>query len=449
MSACREASDLSKDVLATQRRTLRILIAAQVVGGIGIGAGASTSAILAEAVMKTESLAGIARTSSELGGALVAIPLAMLAAKRGRREALTIGWLGAALGGLLLVVAAVRASGLLLVLGFLLFGIGKAVNLQSRYAATDLAHPSRQASDLSLVLWSTTIGAVLGPNLIAPGTAIGSRLGIPGVGGAYLFAAAATLAGAALTFARLRPDPLLLRRASFSEPAASTETPTRPAAVPNMRSTFRTTMRLPGPRLGFWSVALGQTAMAALMTMTPVHMDHLDISLGIIGLTISAHVFGMYGLSPIVGRLSDRVGAARVIWLGQGIFLAAALLAGVLRESVTAMMVALFLLGLGWSCALIAGSSLMAATAPNDIRVPLQGLSDMTMSLCGALASGFSGVVMWWSGYAGLNVLVALLTVPIIVLLLRTRTLGSAPNRNSQSRVGHGADNPLSERGSG
>lgn len=185
-------------VRAVQRRTVRVLSAAQIVGGVGVGVSVSAGPLLAESVARSETYAGLARTATTAGAALVGIPLALLAQRRGRRASLGAGWLVAAAGGGLLIASAVNRSIPLLIVGMLLFGVGSATNQQSRYAAADLAAPHRRAHALSIVLWSTTIGSVIGPNLADPGAAVASAPHLPRLAGAFVLATVCTTASQVL-----------------------------------------------------------------------------------------------------------------------------------------------------------------------------------------------------------------------------------------------------------
>ncbi|MGI8415665.1 MAG: MFS transporter [Nakamurella sp.] len=201
------------EVAVARRRTLGLLSAAQILGGIGSGAGLSVGILLAEKVTSSEGWARVALSGTTIGAALFAIPLAAIAAGSGRRLSLGGGWLVAAVGSLLLVVAAERIGStlatVLLIFGMVLAGCGSAVTLQSRYAATDLAAPNRRSRDLSLVVWSTTVGSVLGPNLGAPGQALSDWLSMQPFAGPFIIATVMQLVAAGL-FLFLRPDPLLL-----------------------------------------------------------------------------------------------------------------------------------------------------------------------------------------------------------------------------------------------
>ena len=121
----------------------------------------------------------MAATMSTLGAALLAIPLARLADRRGRRISLSTAALIAAAGVALCVLGMVLGAVPILFLGLAGAGAATAAALQSRFAATDLAEPRTRGRDLSLVVWSTTVGAVIGPNLAEPGEVVGRALGLP------------------------------------------------------------------------------------------------------------------------------------------------------------------------------------------------------------------------------------------------------------------------------
>src|SRR3546814_1316305 len=94
---------------------------------------------MAAGVSWDDAIAGLATAVITFGTALVAIPLAAFARRRGRRSSLTTGML-VALAGVLLVIAATAARMFpLLLVAFALVGAGQAETLQSRFAATDLA----------------------------------------------------------------------------------------------------------------------------------------------------------------------------------------------------------------------------------------------------------------------------------------------------------------------
>lgn len=388
-----------------QRKVIGVLVAGQILGGIGMGATLSLGALLAAQLSGSSAWSGMAATMSTLGAAIVAVPLARLAQARGRRRSLAVGALIAGSGAILAITAASVDSFPLLLLGLGLLGAGSAANLQARFAATDLAGPRFRARDLSIVVWSTTIGAVLGPNLFGPGEVVGAALSLPPMTGAFVFSLLATVGAATVYTFGLRPDPLLTALASRSANAAAS----RP------RGGLAIVRANPSARYAVAVVALSHATMVALMSMAPVHLREHGATLTVVGLTISLHVAGMYALSPVFGWLADRLGRVPVVLLGQAMLFAALLLFWLAADSGAAMVAGLILLGLGWSASVVAGSALIAEAVSATDRAALQGFSDLSMNAAGALGGASAGLVLSAVGYSGLGLAAMILAATIVV----------------------------------
>jgi len=393
---------------ALQKRVIRVLVIAQVLGGIGVGATVSVGALLASEVSGSPAWSGMAATMSTLGAALIAVPLARTAMVRGRRVALSIGSFVTALGAVLATVSAAMGSFPILLVGLALAGAGSATGLQARFSATDLATPERRGRQLSLVVWSTTLGAVLGPNLIEPGEVIGGALGLPTLTGPFVFTVVAQVAAMCVYFFGLRPDPLL---------TALKNAPPREGAPP--RNGFATLRVNSLARYAVVSVAFSHATMVAMMSMTPVHLYGHGATLVIVGFALSLHIAGMYSLSPVFGWLSDRWGRVPTILVGQGILVVSLLLAWVGAESQILVVISVILLGLGWSASTIAGSTLVAESAPVDDRAGVQGVSDLLMNSTAAVFGALAGPVLALVGYSGLGVASLLLVAVVIVWSIR------------------------------
>ncbi|WP_432561694.1 MFS transporter [Kineococcus sp. SYSU DK003] len=380
-----------------QRRVVRVLAAGQVLGGLGTGATLSLGALLITEVSGSSAWSGMAATMGTLGAAVLAVPLARLAQARGRRTSLSTGALLAVLGGAVVVTAAVLGSLWLVLAGILLMGSAQALNFQARFAATDLAAPETRGRDLSLVVWSTTIGAVAGPNLFGPGEAVGRALGLPSLTGGFVISAIAQVLGAVVFWTGLRPDPLLTATAAQrAAGAGATKGGRRPAGgLAVLRSSA-------AARRAVLTVALSHAVMVALMSMTPVHLTEHGASLSVVGLTISLHVAGMYALSPVFGALTDRLGARTVVLLGQVLYLGSLLFSLLGADDSVLVTVSLVLLGLGWSASIVAGSTLVSAAVGPAERPRLQGVSDSLMNYAGAAGGAVAGPVLARIGFDGL-----------------------------------------------
>lgn len=385
---------------AVQRRIVGVLVAGQVLAGLGQGATLAIGAVIA-AEIAGPALSGAAATASTLGAAIAAIPLARLAQNLGRRPALATGAFAAALGSILTVVATGLVFFPLLLVGFALLGVGTAVGLQARFAATDVAAPARRGRDLSLVVWSTTIGAVIGPNLFGPGEVIQNALDLPQHTGSFVIAIVAQLLAATLYVIALRPDPLVLARGLAVESAPSAD-----AGVVRGRGALV---------FAIATIAISHAVMVSIMSMTPVHLTSHGVSISIVGLTISLHVAGMFALSPLFGWASDRFGRMPVIIAGQALLASAVIVIGLAARSDVAVTVALVLLGLGWSASTVAGSALVSDLVTGAARVKVQGRTDMIMSLAGAVGGAGAGPVLALVGYAGLAWFAGVLVVAVTV----------------------------------
>lgn len=408
------SESLALDVRRAQRRTLGLLVTTQVLGGVGVAIGVAVGTLLAAQLAGTDTLAGLAATSAVVGTALVAVPVSRVTDRYGRRPGLALAYGTGALGAAVIVLAGVVGSFPLGLAGMVLFGGASAGNLQARYAATDLATSERRGTALSIVVWATTIGAVLGPNLADPAGELAGRFGLDSLAGPFLLSLVVFAASVAAILTLLRPDPLLLARAARGVDL------TVGRARTSVRAALRIVAAHPGALLGLGAIALGHSVMVGVMTMTPVHMEHGGATLRVIGLVISVHIAGMYALSPLVGIASDRIGRRPVILAGCALLLAACATAGSADEHSSAQLgVGLTVLGLGWSCTLVAGSTLLTESVPVDARPSVQGASDVVMNLAGAAASVVAGLVVGLAGFAWLALLAAFAVLPLVGAALR------------------------------
>jgi len=390
---------------ALQEKTVKVLATAQVLNGVGVAGTVAAGSLLVASITNSETLAGLAQTSSVLGAAALALPLARLTSRGGRRLALSVGLIAGVFGSLLAIFGGSRENIYLMLTGTFLVGAASAAGYQARFAAIDLATNEKRAKQLSFVVWGSTIGAVTGPNLMEPSGNLAESFGLPRLTGPYLISAV-TLALAVLVIQLfLRPDPYLT--AAKDSGAATLPRVKTKVALKHIRSNARALFAIA-------SIAIGHIAMVAVMVMTPVHMAHVDVTLTIIGLVISVHVLGMYAFSPLVGALTDRLGRLRVIQLGVAILLSSALISGFARaDDAITLGIGLFLLGLGWSCTLIAGSALLTESVSPEFKSASQGASDLVMNLSGASGGAIAGVVIATLSYGWLCLLSA---IPVALL---------------------------------
>ncbi|WP_419703433.1 MFS transporter [Promicromonospora sp. NFX87] len=406
-----------------QRRVLFALVLAQVFSGAGLAAGITVGALLAQDMLGTAGLAGLPSALFTIGSAAAAVVVGRLSQRSGRRTGLATGYAVGAVGALGVLLAAVADSVPLLFIALFVYGAGTATNLQARYAGADLAPPHRKARAVSTVLVATTLGAVAGPNLVTVTGSAAAAWGIPPLAGPFGLAALAYGAAAVVLVLLLRPDPLLLARelgAVEQEIQGATDSsgPLLPAAA-----------GLPaGVRLGAAVMVVTQAVMVAVMTMTPVHLQHHGHGTAAIGIVIAVHVAAMYLPSLLSGWLVDKYGARAVSALAALTLLAAGLVAGLAPAgAVWALALGLALLGLGWSLGLVAGTTLLSRDLPLHSRARVQGNVDVLVAIAGAGGGALSGVVVAGASYTALALGGGVLALCLLPLVLRRRPPGSSP----------------------
>jgi MFS family permease len=397
-----------------QRRTLRVLVVAQVLSGAGLAAGVTVGALLAQDMLGSTGLAGLPAALLTAGSAATAVAIGRISQSGGRRPGLATGYAVGALGSAGVVLAAVLDSPALLFVALFVYGAGSATNLQARYAGADLAEVDHRARAISTVLVATTLGGVVGPLLAAPTGDLAHLVGIPHLAGPFLLAGVAYLAAAVVLAARLRPDPLLHARELASSELASSEpalTEATPAPVPETRAS----QVRHGILVGTTVMVLTQAVMVAIMTMTPVHMHDHGHGTAAAGAVIALHVAAMYLPSPVTGRLVDRVGRTPMAIASGATLLVAGVLAAVAPDdSVVLLALALALLGLGWNFGLVSGTAIVTDAVPLETRARTQGWVDVSIAIAGAGGGLMSGVVVEMTSYSVLSFAGGLLALAIL-----------------------------------
>ena len=395
------------------KRSLIVVIISQIFSGAGLAAGITVGALLIQEMTGNENLAGMPIALSTFGSAISAYLVGRLSQRYGRRLGLGAGFITGGIGAFGVIMAAMMGSLTILFLFLLIYGAGTSSNLQARYAGTDLANEKQRATAVSLALVATTVGAVAGPNLVLPMGHVADFIGIPTLTGVFLLAGIAYILAGLTFLVFLRPDPLLVAREI--ELAAEKDR----KSIEDGQLTHRQTTCRMGVWVGAIVLVLSHGVMVAIMTMTPVHMQHHGAELSGIGLVIGLHIAGMYLPSIFTGVLVDRIGRpAMVIASGLTLALSGILAAYVAGGSVFWMSISLILLGAGWNFGLISGTAIVIDSTDVLTRAKTQGSIDVFVALAGTAGGLASGLIVAFSSFALLSFLgvyISLLLIPLII----------------------------------
>jgi len=405
-------------------KLMATLFVAQVCGSTGHAIGMAVGSIMAASITGTNTWSGLPIAVGALGTALASWPLARLMARSGRRPGLALGYALAMIGAVLGLLGVAGRSFTLMLIGMALFGIASTSNLLARYAAADVSLPARRGRAMGLIVWGSTVGSMIGPNLMAPALSIGARLGVPATASAFLISVASYTIAALLTFCFLRPDPLAIARQEQEAADAG-----RPAGAARALGAIFADVRV---QIALATLSVSQFVMISTTAISPLYLHDQGHAVGTIGVAVSLHLAGMYVASPLSGWLADRFGRLPVIAAGALLLIFAVGLAGIAPGTAAVpVILALFLNGVGWNLAFVAGSALLTdALAPAE-RASVQGFADLLMGLMGAIGAVAGGMILGIWGFAILNVVGAVLVLgPLAVTWLRRPALASLASRS-------------------
>jgi MFS family permease len=398
---------------AVRWKLMATLFVAQVCGSTGHSIGLAVGAIMAASITGTNTWSGVPIAVGALGTALASWPLARLMDRSGRRPGLALGYGLAVLGAVLGLLGVAGRSFPLMLVGMAFFGIASTSNLLARYAAADVSPAGERGRAMGLIVWGSTVGSMIGPNLMAPALTLGAWLAVPPTASAFLVSVGAYGAAALLIALLLRPDPLAIARAAD--------------AIAHAGRSFGAARRLREilgdvrVQIALTTLSVSQFVMIATTSTSPLYLHDQGHSVGTIGVAVSLHLAGMYVASPLSGWLADRLGRLPVIALGALLLIGAIGLAGLAPGDAGAAIIAgLFLNGVGWNLAFVSGSALLTDALSPVERASVQGFADLLMGLMGAIGSAAGGMILGIWGFAILNAVGAALVLgPLAVTLVR------------------------------
>lgn len=405
------------------RSTITALMIAQICAGFGHGLTFSMGSLLA-VKLQGEAWGGTALALTMAGAAIWAIPLGKLVTRFDRRASLMTGLILAMVGASSALLAAQTSFFPLALFGFFFLGGEVAVNYQARFAASDVSAPGHQARNLSIVMWSTTVGAIIGPQLFSATERLRMYLGLEEFTGAYIICLVAQALGVIALFVGM---PRGVKPAAAQEGTSATTTTEAGPAAPAARL-----RDYPAVRAAIATVAVSHFAMISIMAMSAVHLRHNHADLSFIGIVISGHIGAMYILAPLFGFLADRYSALTAIGLGVGLNIASCIIIFLSGGTSNGVLVGMVVLGFGWSSTLVGTSSLLLAASPQGSRAAFQSRSDLVMNLTGAAGGLLAGPVAALIGLQHLaGVIAVIIAVQVLACVRALRERPSAAKQNT------------------
>ena len=372
------------------RKITTVLFLSQSLSSAGFIAAFTVNALVGVELSGQKAMAGVPGGLYVLGMACGAMVWGFSMERIGRRRSIALGQLFGVIGSAIAVAAVVERSFSFFLFGLVLVGMARSAVDLGRFVAAEVHLPEKRGRAISNVVLGSTVGAIFGPLLVGPMGHLATWAGYPELSGAYMAGAAVFSMAAILIFGGLRPEPRDVgRELARIHPGSIPQQ--APRSLPEI-------VRNPGVIVAMVTMAFAQMAMVVPMSITSVHMKDHQHALTAVSLVISAHTFGMYAFSLISGKMTDRWGRGRAIILGSAVLILSCLMAAP-SIKLLPLTVALFLVGLGWNFAYVAGSTLLADQLSPKERAKTQGFNDLLLNLCSGASQIGSGMVYAVGGF--------------------------------------------------
>lgn len=393
-----------------RKRIVTALFAAQSLFSAASIAATTLTAIIAVHLSGSESTAGLPSTVLTFSRALFAFPLGMMMAQWGRRLGLSFAYFAGILAGIAGAVAIVHHTFAGFIGAMVLLGMARGGADQSRFTAAEVFPPEQRARIIGLIVSAGTIGAIGGPLIVDPANDwVHQQFGVDAYSGAWYAMSALTLLATLSVFLFMYPEP---NDVAFIPPlpmdgegvggGVTSSDQGRPAPQVETKRTLREIFRDPNVQFGVTAMVISQTVMQVMMVITALHMKHHGHDTGEISLVITAHTLGMYGLSYFSGWMIDTLGRFNMILVGALILLASCLMAP-LSNATLPLMIALFLVGLGWNLCYVGGSSLLSNALVAAERSTAQGFNEALVAFCAGVGTLVTGPIFEWGDYVAVS----------------------------------------------
>lgn len=377
------------------RKNVLLLAVCQALAMSGSSMLAAVAALAGFMIAEDKSLATLPVACQFLATMLTTIPASLIMRRIGRRAGFSIGQLIGMSGAMIAGYAIYDINFPLFVAGSFLIGMHNAFWQYYRFAAADTASEAFRARSISYVLAGGVVAAIVGPEVAKLSVDLFEPVKFAGSYAAFVVIVLISIS--VLQF-------IEIPRVSVSE-RGETGRPLGQIA------------RQPKLIVAILSSMFGYAVMAMVMTATPLAMAVCGHAFNDTAFVIEWHMLGMFAPSFFMGHLISRFGAQNIIIVGV-MLMVGALLTGLSGISVVQFWGALVLLGLGWNCMFVGGTTLLTETYKAAERAKTQALHDFLVFTTVAIGSFSSGKIQYELGWTWINLAMIPPMVAVLVAVI-------------------------------
>jgi MFS family permease len=399
------------------KKITTVLFLSQSLSSAGFIAAFTVNALVGVDLTGWKAMAGVPGAVYVAGMAGGALVWGFSFERFGRRWGLSLGQVVGVMGSAIAITGVVNRSIGFFLAGLLMVGMARSAVDLGRFIAAEVHPPEKRGRAISRVVLGSTVGAIAGPLLVGPTGQLATAAGFPELAGPYGVGFAVLVIAAILILRGLRPEPRDIAR-ELSQFHAQ--------ALPSQKTrSLSEVLRQPGVVVAMVTMAFAQMAMVVPMSITSVHMKTCHHPLTSVSLVISSHTFGMYAFSLLSGKMTDRWGRQPVIVLGALVMMVSCVMAAP-SVALLPLVAALFLLGLGWNFAYVAGSTLLTDQLSPREKAKTQGFNDLVLNLSSAGSQLVSGLLYAVGGYGLMSLVAAGMAVVPLAAIVWWRSIRTA-----------------------
>jgi len=354
------------------------------------------SGIIGSSMTDEKSLVTIPAALMIVGTAAGSIFASYTMSKQGRRFGFMLGALITSLAALISAYAVFTNLFLIYCFSNFLIGIGTSFAAQYRFAAAESVSKNQIPKAVSMILFASILGALIGPNLA---TATKEFISNSVYSGSYIFLSIITIL------------PLFFFLFYKNENTISST-----KKITNKGRTYFQLFSQPLYIQAVVSSGLAYCTMSFLMTATPISMHiHNNISLGKTGMVIMFHIIAMFLPSLITGNIIKKFGHNKTMYAGV-FFLFISIMSNFIDQSFFNYLIGLMLLGVGWNFLFISGTSLLIISYTQEEKYRAQGLNDFIVFSTQAVGALSAGILLSIFGWKMINIF----CLPILAIIVIT-----------------------------
>ena len=356
------------------------------------------SGIIGSNMINDKSLATLPPALMIIGVAFGSIFASYVMSIKGRKFGFMFSSIITSLAALLASYAVFKNIFLIYCLANIIIGVGSAFAAQYRFAAAESVDKKYAPKAISIILFASMIGALIGPNVATLTKNI-----IPSVvySGSYIFLSILTFIPFFIFIFYTNEKNILINNDSNNIGRSYLELFLQPKFIQAVVGS-----------------GLAYCIMSFLMTATPISMHiHNDISLGKTGVVITLHILAMFFPSLITGNLINKFGSSKVMHAGV-IVLLFSIFFNFINQSIYNYSIGLILLGLGWNLLFISGTSLLISSYRSEEKFRAQGLNDFIVFGTQAIGALSAGILLNIFGWKLINIFCISLLIIIVLTIL-------------------------------